>query len=85
MGSSDDKGSALRTMREKARLSQWQVARSVGRTQGWLSNIELGYVTPTEEDVLNIAGAIKSLGKKASQACGNESEFLNGGVCEVSV
>lgn len=51
----------LKTMRIRAGLSQWQVAVACNRTQGWLSNIELGYVKPTDEDIFNIAAAIKNL------------------------
>ena len=52
-------GKLLRTMREKTGLSQWHVAKAIGKTQGWLSNVELGYVELTEDQVLNIAAAIR--------------------------
>jgi transcriptional regulator with XRE-family HTH domain len=52
---------SLKEMRNRAGLSQWRVAVACNRTQGWLSNIELGYVKPTDEDILKIAAAIKTL------------------------
>ena len=61
----------LKTMRRKEGLSQWQVAVACERTQGWLSNIELGYVKPTNEDIFNICAAIKTLSneKECAAAC----------------
>jgi len=51
----------LRKMRKSARLSQWKVACALGKTQGWLSNVELGYVTPGEKVARKIAAAIEKL------------------------
>lgn len=56
--------SKLRQMRKDAGLSQWQVARSVGKTQGWLSNIELGYVTPSQDVALEITTVINALNSR---------------------
>jgi transcriptional regulator with XRE-family HTH domain len=58
---SKDRGARLRDLRRKKGLSQWAVARAVGRTQGWLSAIELGYVIPSDEVALNIMSAIREL------------------------
>jgi predicted transcriptional regulator len=58
---------ALRSMRKRAGFSQWRLAKSLGRTQGWLSNIELGYVTPHETVLAKIARAIEMLKKDRSQ------------------
>lgn len=57
----------LRTKRKEADLSQWQVALALGKTQGWLSNIELGYVTPSEEVATKIAVTIKNLKRRSKQ------------------
>jgi predicted transcriptional regulator len=54
----------LRKMRQDAGLSQWQVACSVGKTQGWLSNIELGYVTPSQDVALEITTVINALNSR---------------------
>lgn len=59
----DKRALTLRGMRTKAGLSQWQVARALGRTQGWLSNIEMGYVPLPEFEVEKIAAAITKLEK----------------------
>jgi DNA-binding XRE family transcriptional regulator len=56
--------SKLRQMRKDAGLSQWQVALSVGKTQGWLSNIELGYVTPSQDVALEITTVINALNSR---------------------
>ncbi len=55
------RGETLRALRREKGLSQWAVARAVGRTQGWLSAIELGYVTPSDEVALDIMSAIREL------------------------
>jgi DNA-binding XRE family transcriptional regulator len=55
----------LRQVRKDAGLSQWQVARSLGKSQGWLSTIELGYVTPSRTVARQIAAAIEKLGSRA--------------------
>lgn len=52
---------SLREMRRRAGLSQLQVALSLGRTQGWLSNIELGYVTPSPEVARKLRASIKRI------------------------
>jgi len=52
---------ALRKMREEAGLSQWAVARALGRTGPWLSLIELGYSRPREDDLFKIGLAIEKL------------------------
>lgn len=66
MKSSQDSGK-LRQMRTDAGLSQWRVALSLGRTQGWLSCIELGYVTPSPGVALKIEAAIKTLKVRSKQ------------------
>jgi len=66
MKSNPDSGK-LRQMRKDAGLAQWQVARSLGKTQGWLSNIELGYVTPSKDVAAKIAKAIKTLKSRSKQ------------------
>jgi len=53
--------SKLRQMRKDAELSQWPIARALGKTQGWLSNIELGYVTPSQDVAKRIKAAIQKL------------------------
>jgi transcriptional regulator with XRE-family HTH domain len=58
----------LRTMRTRAGLSQWHVATALGKTQGWLSNIELGYVKPHRKIILEIARAIEVLAQERSQS-----------------
>lgn len=58
---SNPDSSKLRQMRKDAELSQWPIARALGRTQGWLSNIELGYTPPSPDVARNIADAIKKL------------------------
>jgi DNA-binding XRE family transcriptional regulator len=63
---SNPDSSKLRQMRKDAELSQWPIARALGRTQGWLSNIELGYVTPSQAIAHKIAAAIQKL--KAGKA-----------------
>lgn len=57
----------LRKMRVAANLCQWKVAVALGKTQGWLSNIELGYVAPSEDVAKKIALTIKTLA--ATQKC----------------
>jgi len=54
-------GKELRKRREAANLSQWKVAVALGKTQGWLSNLEMGYVVPTEDAANSIKMAIKTL------------------------
>ena len=54
----------LRKKRVAANLSQWKVAAELGKSQGWLSNIELGYVTPSQDVALEIATVINSLNSK---------------------
>lgn len=54
----------LRKMRVAANLCQWKVAVALGKTQGWLSNIESGYVVPSEEVARKIAFAIKTIADK---------------------
>lgn len=58
---SNPDSSKLRQMREGAGLSQWQVALRLRKSQGWLSNIELGYVTPSRDVARKIAAAITKL------------------------
>jgi transcriptional regulator with XRE-family HTH domain len=58
MKSSQD-ASKLRQARKDAELSQWQLARSLGRSQGWLSNLECGYTDLTEDVAQKIAAAIE--------------------------
>jgi predicted transcriptional regulator len=58
----------LKKSRKRAGLSQWVVARAVGRTQTWLCNIELGYVRPSEEEFVRIAVAIERLREEKSAA-----------------
>ena len=54
----------LKAMRKNAGLSQWQVAKAVQRTQGYISTIEMGYVVPTQKVLAEIATAINSLNSK---------------------
>lgn len=39
----------LRTRRILLGLSQWEVARRVGKSAAWLSLVERGYINPTSE------------------------------------
>ena len=55
---------SLRMLREKANLSQWKVALALGKSQSWLSNLELGYLAPSEDVAKKIALAIKTLSAK---------------------
>jgi|SaaInlStandDraft_2_1057019.scaffolds.fasta_scaffold1061061_1 transcriptional regulator with XRE-family HTH domain len=48
----------IRLHRFLARKSQSDVAVVIGRSQGWVSQIERGYRKPTPEDITSIAGAI---------------------------
>jgi transcriptional regulator with XRE-family HTH domain len=57
----------LKAMRTRAGLSQWQVASAMNRTQGWLSNIELGYVKPHQNLMLVIEMTIKKLKEISKQ------------------
>ena len=45
----------LRRLREKAGLSQYDVAVALGRHQPWVSLVERGYVRPTDDDVRHLA------------------------------
>lgn len=51
----------LKNRRKQARLSQWCVARALGKSQGWLSNIENFYVMPSEKILTDIFSAIERL------------------------
>ena len=61
-------GEKVKNIRKQAGLSQWHVAKAVGRTQGWLSNIELGYVIPQEDELLKIVAVIMTLEQEVSEA-----------------
>jgi transcriptional regulator with XRE-family HTH domain len=54
----------VKKLRLNSGLSQWRVARALGRTQGWLSNIESEYVTPDERVLANILHTIEMLNQK---------------------
>lgn len=55
--------SNIKKKRERARLSQWRVARALGKSQGWLSNIERGYVSPPKKVLTDILRTIESLNR----------------------
>ena len=67
MNKCSHKAKELRDMRKRAGLSQWSVAQAVGKTQGWLSIIELGYHEPSEADLISIEAAIRNL--QAAEHC----------------
>lgn len=48
----------LRTIRKAKSMSQWSVAVCAGMSQAKLSTIEIGYVTPSQEDKQKIAAAL---------------------------
>jgi len=54
-------GTELRRKRHEARLSQWEVAKGLGKTQGWLSCVELGYLQPSEQVMRHIETTIEKL------------------------
>jgi transcriptional regulator with XRE-family HTH domain len=58
----------VKDIRKQAGLSQWHIAKAIGRTQGWLSNIELGYVTPQGDELLKIVAVIRTLQQEVSEA-----------------
>ena len=53
-------GTLIRAMRKRRGLSQWELAKGLGRSQTWISNFELGYKEP-REDVLEQILAIISV------------------------
>lgn len=54
----------LRDRRRQAGVSQWAVAKELGRSQGWISVRECGYQTPTDSEAIAIANAIESLKRR---------------------
>ena len=52
---------SLRAMRRRAGLSQWKVARSLGKSQGWLSTFECGYRDLPEDLARKLVAAIKRM------------------------
>ena len=71
-----EKAKSIREMRINAGISQWPLALAVQRTQGWLSNIELGYVTPSDAEIEKIKTAIRQIkrnGQKHQNA--NQGSF----------
>jgi predicted transcriptional regulator len=53
----------VKKLRLNSSLSQWRVASAMGKSQGWLSNIELGYVKPPRNVIVDIELTIKGLKK----------------------
>ena len=51
----------LKARREEAGISQWAVAKAVGRSQGWVSIRECGYQAVSESEARQIATAIEAL------------------------
>jgi len=51
----------LRARREQAGVSQWAVARQLGRSQGWVSIRECGYQAVSEAEARQIVTAIETL------------------------
>lgn len=49
----------LLIFRRLSGLSQWELARRVGRTQPWISQIEAGHITPTYKDAKKLARVLK--------------------------
>ena len=60
---------AIRKLRRAASLSQGAVARGMGMSQSWLSNVELSYTVPTRRELFDIIATIRTLAalKKASR------------------
>lgn len=57
----------LRSLRESAAMSQAQVARAVGKSQAWLSNVEAGYTEPQDSEIKAIEQAIAPQLRKRRQ------------------
>lgn len=51
----------LREKRKQAGISQWAVAKALGRSQGWVSIRECGYQQVSESEAVQIASAIESV------------------------
>lgn len=49
----------LRTIREHRRMSQYELARRVRRSQPFISQVERGYLIATGEDIAAIAAALE--------------------------
>jgi len=49
----------LRTRRIVWGLSQWEVARRVGKSAAWLSLVERGYINPTREILNRLKKAVE--------------------------
>ena len=59
MGSQDQLAKIFKTAREKARLTQFQVAEKAGIHVNYYARVERGEVTPRVDIVENIAKALK--------------------------
>ena len=54
-------GESIKTMRNRKGLSQWQVAKALGKSQAYLSYFECGYKEPSEEILQKILSTIAVL------------------------
>lgn len=54
-------GLSIRALRQRKGLSQWVVANALGRSQSYLSNLELGYREPKEGVLEEILATIAVL------------------------
>jgi len=54
----------LRERRQQAGLSQWALAKKLGRSQGWISIRECGYQQVSDSEAIAIASAIESLKRR---------------------
>ncbi|HEV2855664.1 MAG TPA: helix-turn-helix transcriptional regulator [Thermoanaerobaculia bacterium] len=53
-------GAALRLLRTRRRLKQWEVAEKAGMTKAMLSSYETGKVTPTLQSLITIFEALET-------------------------
>jgi transcriptional regulator with XRE-family HTH domain len=57
----------IKRLRRKAGLSQWQVATRVGRSQTWLSRVELGQLVLEDEIGNRLAESIERISKEREE------------------
>lgn len=63
-------GLSIKSLRERKGLSQWVVAKAIGRSQSYLSNLELGYREPKEDVLEHILATIAVLPNRNKQEKG---------------
>lgn len=51
-------GSRLKRIRETLRIKQYRVAKAMGKSAPWLSQLEADEIEPSERDILLLADAL---------------------------